>query len=232
MRDGPSLAIVVERDDSLRERVVALLKAARVERIECAPLPAQGAKLLPESAGADVPFGVLVTGLEGDLRAPRALIGRCRARHPNWVILALDHRDDSDSAAEALAAGADDVLRVPFPPREFEARLQLRQRQAAQATGRAEESPVPMLAKARLTPVETEIMMLLLSRRGEIVTRNELSQHIDNSDWTYGDRKFDVHVAKIRKKLRAGFGDRYTLRTVRSVGYCLQECAGVDTVAR
>jgi len=231
MRDGPSMAIVVERDDSWRDRIVALLKAARVTRIECIGAPSECASPIPDGAEGDVPFGILVAGLGPDAGAGRRLIGQCRARRPDWVILALDHCNDSDSAAEALAAGADDVLHVPFSPREFEARLMLRRRQAAQAAGHETGSAEPVFAHARLTPVETEIMMLLMSRNGEIVTRNELSQHIDHSDWTYGDRKFDVHVARIRKKLRAACGDRYTLRTIRSVGYCLQECAGIDAEA-
>lgn len=232
MGDGPSLAIVVEQDAALRARVVALLKAAGVVRIRCSASPAEAPVATPNDADEDAPDGILVAGLRSGAQGGSALISQCRARRPHWVILALDHRNDSDSAAEALGAGADDVLCVPFPPREFEARLLLRHRQAAQVAGRQAAGQQPVLAKARLTPVESEIMLLLLSRNGEIVTRNELSQHIDNSDWTYGDRKFDVHVAKIRKKLRAGFGERYALRTIRSVGYCLQERAAREGEAR
>jgi len=41
--------------------------------------------------------------------------------------------------------------------------------------------------------------------------------------WVYGDRKFDVHITKIRKKLRDAFGERYVVETVRSAGYSFYE---------
>jgi two-component system, OmpR family, response regulator len=61
----------------------------------------------------------------------------------------------------------------------------------------------------------------LFSHDGQIVTRDDLSYAVDARPWRYGDRKFDVHVAKIRKKLLDSFGSQMSVSTVRSSGYCL-----------
>ena len=112
---------------------------------------------------------------------------------------------------------------MPFSLREFDARLRLRLRDRGVAP--AGESDEGGLAKLALTPVEARIVDLLMRDKGRIVTRNELSRLLHDCDWEYGDRKFDVHITKIRKKLRKGFGDRYTVRAVRSVGYLLSDTA-------
>lgn len=60
-----------------------------------------------------------------------------------------------------------------------------------------------------------------MEQGGQIVTRDTLSLAIDNKPWSYGNRKFDVHVARIRKKLDSAYGGDLKLRTVRSAGYQL-----------
>ncbi len=80
----------------------------------------------------------------------------------------------------------------------------------------------PLIARAQLTPVESEIMRILLTHMGQIVTRNQLSQWLDRAEWLYGDRKFDVHITRIRKKLRAAYGERFIVHTIRAKGYLVE----------
>ncbi|MFU8863071.1 MAG: helix-turn-helix domain-containing protein [Rhodobacterales bacterium] len=172
--------------------------------------------ILPDAPDA----GVLLTGLRDAVLGP-VEIADLRRHLPDWVIIVIDHAGTAHSAADALAAGADDVSRMPFPAHELLARVALRMRQA----GMAEKSvslETPLIARAQLTPVEADIMRILLSHKGQIVTRNQLSQQLDKSEWLYGDRKFDVHITRIRKKLKAAFGHRYLVCTIRSKGYLVQ----------
>ncbi|KKN39508.1 hypothetical protein LCGC14_0742560 [marine sediment metagenome] len=67
-------------------------------------------------------------------------------------------------------------------------------------------------------------MRVLYAQDGKIVSRDEMSLAVDARPWRYGDRKFDVHVAKLRKKLSKSFGDGISVSTVRSSGYRL--CTG------
>ena len=212
----PRVALIRESDQALCDSLTDNLRILGIQNVlHCA-------QAAPDAIVHDVlrdthRAGVLVTGMRDAVVGP-VEVADLRRNLPGWVIIVVDHIDTAHSSADALAAGADDVLRVPFSAQELEARVALRMRQA----GMAETSTAlkaPLVAGAQLTPVETDIMRILMSLRGQIVSRNHLSQQLDKSEWHYGDRKFDVHITRIRKKLKAAFGDRYHVRTIRSKGY-------------
>lgn len=164
--------------------------------------------------------GVVITPIQDAVSGP-VEVSALRRRLPGWLIIVIDHVVTADSVADALTAGADDVLSAPYHVRELEARLILRMRQAGLIQTDATHR-IPLIKRANLTPIETEIMHILLTHNGQIVTRNQLAHRLDKSEWHYGDRKFDVHITKIRKKLKAAFGDKYLVHTIRSQGYQLQ----------
>lgn len=136
-------------------------------------------------------------------------------------------RDDGvDIGAQAFLNGADDVVDWPCSLHELGVRLQIRLgRSAAQASRKLEgfnwETEAYIAEQANLTTAEAQVMRVLFNHDGEVVSRDELSLAVDSRPWRYGDRKFDVHVAKIRKKLTETFGSRVLVSTIRSVGYCL-----------
>jgi DNA-binding response OmpR family regulator len=152
---------------------------------------------------------------------------RHAAQMPNPpVIIVLDSKGGSGFGAEAFKAGADDVVRPPYPLKEFAYRLKTRLNEKADLEELAEEkiswdAEAFVARQARLTTAEAQVVRILISKDGEIVTRDDLSHAIDHRPWTYGDRKFDVHVAKIRKKLQAAFGSTISVKTIRSAGYTL-----------
>lgn len=169
----------------------------------------------------DAPDAGLVINIIRDAVLGPVEVSSLRRRLPGWLIIVIDHVVTADSAADALDSGADDVLSAPYHVRELEARLILRMRQAGLIQTCAAPR-IPLIERANLTPIETEITHILLTQKGQIVTRNQLAQRLDKSEWNYGDRRFDVHITKIRKKLKAAFGDRYLVHTIRSQGYQLQ----------
>lgn len=215
----PRIAVIRDRDRALCSGLAEQIRSLGIPEILVCDdicLEAFANDVLPDPPDA----GVLFTGLRDVVFGP-VEIADLRRHLPGWVIIVIDHAGTAHSAADALAAGADDVLRMPFPAHELVARVALRMRQA----GMAEKSvslETPLIARAQLTPVEADIMRILLSHKGQIVTRNQLSQQLDKSEWLYGDRKFDVHITRIRKKLKAAFGDRYLVCTIRSKGYLVQ----------
>lgn len=165
------------------------------------------------------PPGVIIVGLQAASRHGADIITLCRKGAPDSMILAVDNIGDEDSTADALADGADDVIRMPFTRREFEARLRLKLNLPLARGIRNEVEQV--LASGAFTPFEASILRFLMERKGRIVTRNQLSQHLYGRDWVYGDRRFDVHITKIRKKLREEAGRQLSVETVRSKGYLL-----------
>lgn len=217
--EAPPLAIVKDKDNhlcaTLSEQLHRLGIGEVVTYTENCP------QRFVEQILKDTPVaGVMILGLRDAVLGPIE-IADLRKILPLWVIVVIDLIDNAHSAADALAAGADDVLRSPFAASEFEARVALRMRQA----GMAEHSTAlksPLIARAQLTPVESEIMRILLTHMGQIVTRNQLSQWLDRAEWLYGDRKFDVHITRIRKKLRAAYGERFIVHTIRAKGYLVE----------
>ena len=151
------------------------------------------------------------------------LLSRLCLAVPDCLLLAVDTADTPESAARAFAAGAHDVLRLPLRPPEAAARI---------ARGLARMSPDPlrqaeamvnaMIRDLDLKQAEARLLRIFAASLGQIVTRDELSQQLHGEPWTYGDRRFDVHVTRIRRKLREAWGDRLELKTIRSVGYALE----------
>ena len=141
-------------------------------------------------------------------------------------VIVLDRGDVSYETEEAFLAGADDVVQHPFSLKAFALRLRARVGLLASDEGTEilEDSQnwddgAYIASQAGLTSAEAQIAHILISHSGEIVSRDALSYAIDDRPWDYGDRKFDVHVAKIRKKLTAVFGDHIAVNTVRAAGY-------------
>lgn len=127
-------------------------------------------------------------------------------------ILMLTARRDAADKVSGLDTGADDYLVKPFDLPELLARLRaLIRRTTAQAHSRVVIGDVEIDQVARvvtragvrvaLSPREYAIVEHLATRRGRIVTRSALYEHVyDENDNTLSN-VMDVHVGKIRKKL-------------------------------
>jgi len=220
------LAVLVEKKSGLCTEVANQINLFGAEQIiQCAtPNLARRPVILNNKSG------LLVIGNSYMLDDGLSLIRFCRTRLASWTILVLDHLNSDESVAQAISAGADDVLHVPFSNSEFQARLKQRLKQTASSSA-VDTSNIKMpFAHANLTQTELKIINILMAQKGKIVTRNQLSRHIENKDWAYGDRKYDVHITSIRKKLRENLGEQYTVRSVRSVGYYVQEVCIEDVL--
>ncbi|WP_166351336.1 winged helix-turn-helix domain-containing protein [Phytoactinopolyspora limicola] len=69
-----------------------------------------------------------------------------------------------------------------------------------------------------LTPLQTELLAYLMSRPGEVCTRQDLMRDALGYPNPVGSRTVDVHVATLRSKL----GGALRIRAVRGVGYTLE----------
>ncbi|MFT6676402.1 MAG: DNA-binding response OmpR family regulator [Sulfitobacter sp.] len=154
-----------------------------------------------------------------------ALIKRAKTAAIAPVVIVLKD-PESGIGAQAFLAGADDVVIWPCSLHELALRLFVRLGQpagncAALAANATWDTEAYIAARAGLTTAEAQVMRVLFNQDGQIVSRDDLSFAVDARPWRYGDRKFDVHVAKIRKKLMDSFGSQMSVSTIRSSGYCL-----------
>lgn len=147
-----------------------------------------------------------------------------------WApILVATARVGSDDLVHALDVGADDYVVKPCTGVEVVARLgALSRRAAAPRWAQLVCAKVVLPAEERhalidgrpvkLSPRERALLELLLRRRGQIVTRDEILPTAFGYDFDPGTNLVDVHVTHLRGKLEGG-GVR--IESVRGVGYRL-----------
>jgi DNA-binding response OmpR family regulator len=73
----------------------------------------------------------------------------------------------------------------------------------------------------RLTPGLTQLLKMLIERRGEVVGRDDLFKQIWNTDYTGDTRTLDVHISWLRLAIEVDPRHPVYLRTIRGVGYRL-----------
>jgi len=166
---------------------------------------------------------LMLPGLSGlnllqQLRTKRAL-----------PVLILSARDTVEDRIDGLDLGADDYLVKPFELAELHARIRsLIRRSAGQPAASIAVAGAVIDLKARslsfggkpieLTAREFAIVELLALRRGEVVTRTNIYDHIfDENDDTLSNL-LDVHISNIRKKI-----DKDFITTRRGQGYVLED---------
>lgn len=158
-------------------------------------------------------------------------------------IVIITGRSEIEARVSCLDAGADDYLTKPFDPRELSARLRAIFRRVEANPGKnPNDFSAWQLSRCRLLPfgrqlvgndnravrlTEVEYLALefMLQRLDSPVSREELSFRTTGRHWNPPDRRIDVHITRIRRKL-AMLGERgLTLRCVRSVGYVAEGIA-------
>jgi two-component system phosphate regulon response regulator OmpR len=148
-------------------------------------------------------------------------------------VLMLTALAETDSRIDGLEAGADDYIGKPFEPRELLLRINaILKRTAKPATPAFEQlnfGPWQFWVKrrelrrdgveVRLTEREQEIMFAFASRPGDTVARHELLGN--DADKDAGERKIDVQINRLRRKIEDDPANPKWLQTVRGIGYKL-----------
>lgn len=155
----------------------------------------------------------------------------------NWTpILMLTAKDGEFDVAEALDLGADDYLTKPFSYVVLLARLRaLLRRGAAERPAVLEAGDLRLDpatrevhragTKVALTARETALLEYLLRRRGEVLSKREILDHVWDYDFMGDPNIVEVYVRHLRNKLDRPFG-RDSIETVRGAGYRLAATGG------
>ena len=145
-------------------------------------------------------------------------------------IVVLSAIGDEDQKVEALEAGADDYVTKPFGPRELVARLNAVLRRAGEAIDEpavtVDGLQVDLAARVvrrdgeevHLTPIEYDLLRVLLRNRGRLMTHRALLTEVWGPGYADDTRVLRTHIANLRRKIEPSEGARY-IRTDSGVGY-------------
>ena len=215
--------LVIEDDPAIRSSLVRSL-TERGHAVSSAPAGMPGL----QQALDDQPDVVLL-----DLGLPdldgHSLLTMLRAvsRTPVIVVTA---RDDDPSVVRALDAGADDYVVKPFGMDTLEARIRAVLRRAAaddpDAPLQVGDLVVDAASRAatlrgqdlELTRREFDLLLLLVQRSGEVVTKREILAEVWNQPYGGGERTVDVHLSWLRRKLGETAAHPAYIHSVRGVG--------------
>ena len=168
----------------------------------------------------------MLPGLEG-----LTVCRRLREAGVRTPVLMLTARSAVPDRIAGLEAGADDYLGKPFDLDELIARLRALHRRARtdelegalvqvgdlsldREGRRVHRGDTEIILSAR----EFDILALLMSRAGRLVTRFTILDEVWDGDTDVRSNVIDVHVAALRAKIDRPFGTD-TIRTLRGSGY-------------
>jgi len=159
------------------------------------------------------------------------LCARLRERGDWSPILMLTAKDGEYDEAEALDTGADDFLSKPFSYVVLLARIR-----ALLRRGRVQRPAVLSCGNLRLDPAtrkcvrgdiaidltarEFAVLEYLMRRRGDLVTKGEILDHVWDFGFDGDPNVVEVHMSALRRKIDRPFSTE-TIETVRGAGYRL-----------
>ena len=180
-------------------------------------------------------FSVVILDLNLPGRDGLEILRTLRGRGWQAPVLILTARDSLDNRVEGLDSGADDYLVKPFAFPELHARLRaLIRRGRVEDTNKLHYADIEIDRVSRivtrgkqtidLTSKEYELLEFLLRHKGQIVSREILAKALWNtrSRVVPLDNVIDVHITRLRAKIDTT-PDKSFIRTVRGVGFTLQE---------
>ncbi len=138
-------------------------------------------------------------------------------RETSVPIIMLTARTGEADKIVGLELGADDYVTKPFSMKELVARVRARLRRPPEQSGPGQQQVLTAgtlrvdLTRREVTrdgqivslkPKEFDLLVFLMRNRGRVLSRNQMLQtvwHYDGFDQT---RTVDVHIGRLRDKLR------------------------------
>lgn len=222
--------LTVEDDSAIRRGIVDSLRFAGFEVVE-ASRGDDGAQFALQQELDLVLLDVVLPGMSG-----LQVLKQIRAARPTLPVILLTARGAEDDRVEGLRLGADDYVVKPFSVKELLARVEaVMRRSPARPLDIEEAQLVHGVAdfsrreiryhdggRCEFSEKESELLRYLVQNARRVITRDELLENV----WRVSarglpTRTIDMHVARLREKLRDDAENPAVLVTVRGKGYML-----------
>jgi len=155
-----------------------------------------------------------------------------RQQNAGVPIIMLTAKDGSEDKILGLDMGADDYVIKPFDPKEVAARVRAHLRNKRAVTASTDEG-VQVFGNLRLdikryevecggepvllAPREMQLLHYFMFNKNIVLSREQILEKVWGYEFTGETRTVDMHVKKLREKLKGGTG--WQIKTVYSVGY-------------
>lgn len=216
--------LVVEDDDIVADAISRGLSAANFSVLRVTSAESAQSAL----AGEEFALAVIDVGLPGT--DGLTLVRRLRSAGKTLPTLILTARCTLSDKVKALDIGADDFLSKPFEPAELVARCRALLRRSSGALDgviKLNRMSVDLTgrkllideAEVELTAREWLVLECLVRRTGQIVSKEKVQQVVASREQEVTPNAVEVHISRLRSKL----GDAVVIRSLRGLGYRLEE---------
>ena len=161
------------------------------------------------------------------------VLNALRQKNRRTPVLLLTAKDSIEDRVIGLDAGADDYMVKPFAFEELLARIRVMLRKhSGQLSNLLRAGNLTMdLSSHTVTRGEQKIVLsakefallrYLMMNQGNVLSRDQIEQHIWNYDYAGSSNMVDVYIRYLRKKIDDPFSSKL-IHTVRGTGYVLRE---------
>lgn len=222
--------LTIEDDRAIRRGIVDALQFAGYVTLEAATGD-QGRAMAVQRDYDLLLLDLVLPGCDG-LEILRAV----RETRPTTPVIVLTARGEESDRVAGLRQGADDYVVKPFSVKELLARVEAVLRRSPSRPSDVSQFAFPGLvvdldrreirfedgAREELSEREAELLRYLATHAGRAIARDELLAHVWRVDpQGLATRTIDMHVARLREKLRDDSSLPALVLTVRGKGYML-----------
>lgn len=222
--------ILVVEDDPVGRQTLAIYLRKENHRVSEAE---DGERMRAIFAAGDVDVVML------DINMPRedglSLLRELRRQSEVGIIMVTSRSEDVDRIV-ALELGADDYVTKPYNMRELLPRTKNLARRVVAARAVIKDEPLKSFAgwtldiphwtltapdgePMRLTRAEFELLATFVTNHGQVLTRDQLMDHVSRRGHDALDRTIDVLVRRLRRKIEPDPNKPRFIVTVHGLGY-------------
>lgn len=229
--------ILVIEDEEKIARILQLELEHEGYQVECADNGKKGLEMSLAPGRDLVLLDIMLPEMSG-----LEVLRRLRQQGSQVPVILLTARDAVPDRVSGLDLGANDYVTKPFAIEELLARIRNLLRMAVQqpasnnaavANDEVIVDSLSMNIRTRqvirdnqqidLTPKEFDLLYFLVSRQGEVLSREQILSEVWGYDFIGDTNVVDVYIRYLRQKVDTGFSCKL-IHTLRGVGYLVKDC--------